>query len=173
MRFVALEQAQHHLCAPRPATADASVDMRHDSLDVTAVWERIVLPYDRVALRTPHGCFLSCQVDDGRPRMALSEELGPREAFVEVLWPDGAVSLRTCEMTFVAVADAGPGRTAVTCNSVETDAPARFRYVDPPEELRARAEEIVERQPQVPDMPRQFAHAAEELRDTANGNGQG
>lgn len=173
MRFVALGQAHRHLCAPRPATVDASVGMSNGSPDVTAVWERVELPYDRVALRTPYGRFLSCQVDDGRPRITLADELGPQEAFVEVLWPDGEVSLRSCEMTFVAVSDDGPDGVTLTCHSVDTGAAARFHYVDPPHRLRDKAEEIVERQPQVPDMPRQFAHVAEDVRDPADRNGQG
>ena len=172
MRFVAVEQEQHHLCAPRPATVDASVGMcRGGTPDVTVVWERIELPYERVALRTAYGRFLSCQVDDNRPRMTLADDLGPREAFEEILWPDGEVSLRTCELTYVSVS-AGPDRDAtVSCAGIDTGASERFRYVAPPDELVSRAEAIAERQPQVPDMPRQFAHTSDDVRGSTNGQG--
>jgi hypothetical protein len=170
MRLVAVGQEQHYLCASRPATVESSVGMC-PGMSAGVVWERIELPYERIALRTPHGRFLSCQVEDGRPRMTLSEELGPQEAFVEVLWPDGEVSLRTCEMTYVAVS--GSDAEPVSCSGVDTGPQARFRYVEPPGHLRARAEDIVERQPQVPDMPRQFAHTGEEVRGPAKGHGQG
>ena len=172
MRFVAVEQERHQLCAPRPATVDASVGMcRAETPDVTVVWERIELPYGRVALRTAYGRFLSCQVDDNRPRMTLADDLGPREAFEEILWPDGEVSLRTCELTYVSVS-AGPDReTTVSCAGIDTGASERFRYVSPPGELVSRAESIAERQPQVPDMPRQFAHVSDDVRRSTNGQG--
>ena len=174
MRFVAVGQEQHYLCAPRPATVEASVGMTPGLPDVTVVWERIELPYERVALRTPYGRFLSCQVDDDRPRMTLADDLGPREAFEEILWPDGAVSFRTYELTYVSVDGVEQGdRRSVVCGTTQTGAGERFRYIEPPDHLLERAEEIVERQPQVPDMPRQFAHSSEELRGHRNGNGQG
>ena len=37
--------------------------------------------------------------------------------------------------------------------------------------LVAHAEAIVERQPQVPDMPRQFAHTSDDVRGSSNGSG--
>jgi hypothetical protein len=174
MRFVAVRQDQHFLCAPRPATVEASVGMCPQARDVTVVWDRIELPYGRVALRTPHGRFLSCQVHADGPRMGLTDDLGPREAFEEILWPDGAVSLRTCELTYLSVRGAtGPGGgLPVACNGIATGAGERFRYVEPPTELLSKAVEIVDLQPQVPDMPRQFAYSSEELRDSPNGNGQ-
>lgn len=171
MRFVAVEQERHHLCAPRPATVDTAVGMCPGGPDVTVVWERIELPYERVALRTAYGRFLSCQAEDNRPRMTLAEELGPREAFEEILWPDGEVSLRTCELTYVSVTRDGSRDAAVTCAGIDTGAAERFRYVDPPVELVTKAEAIVERQPQVPDMPRQFAHISDDVRGSSNGQG--
>jgi hypothetical protein len=142
--------------------------------EVTTLWERIELPYERVALRTPYGRFLSCQVEDERPHMTLTDDLGPREAFEEILWPDGGVSFRTYELTYLSVSGELHGHEPViVCDGSTTGPSERFRYVDPPGELVDRAQEIVERQPQVPDMPRQFAHIAEELRDSANDNGQG
>lgn len=173
MRLVAVGQAQHFLCAPRPATVESAVGMCPGASDITVVWERIELPYERIALRTPYGRFLSCATSDLGPRMTLTDDLGPREAFEEILWPDGGVSLRTCELTFLSVS--GPlhgSEPEVVCNGAETGTSARFRYVDPPVELMERALEIVEGQPQVPDMPRQFAHSSDALRDF-RGNGQG
>src|SRR5690349_15060272 len=58
MRFVAVGQEQRYLCAPRPATVESAVGMCTGPTDVTIVWERIELPYGRVALRTPYGRFL-------------------------------------------------------------------------------------------------------------------
>lgn len=172
MRFVAVGHERHHVCAPRPATVDASVSMCDGELDVTGVWERIELPYERVAFRTAYGCFLSCQVEDNRPRITLSDELGPREAFEEILWPDGAVSLRSYELTYLSVSPAAVDRAAsITCVGLDTGVSERFHYVDPSAELVAQAEAIVEHQPQVPDMPRQFAHTSDDVRGSTNGNG--
>ena len=174
MRFVAVGQEQHYLCAPRPATIEASIGMSPGMSDVTVVWERIELPYERIALRTPYGRFLSCQVDDDHPRMTLADDLGPREAFEEILWPDGEVSFRTYELTYVSVSGATPDHErSVVCSGTRTSGTERFRYIEPPDHLLEKAEEIVGRQPQVPDMPRQFAHTTEELRDHSKGNGQG
>lgn len=179
MRFVAVGQERHHLCAPRPATVDAAVGVCVGASEVTVVWERIELPYERVALRTAYGRFLSCRSDDGGPRMTLADDLGPREAFEEILWPDGEVSLRTCELTYVSLSPAAAGaetrgsEALVTCAGTDTGPSERFRYVEPPPELVAQAEAIAQRQPQVPDMPRQFAHTADDVRGSSNGNGQG
>lgn len=174
MRFVAVGQEEHYLCAPRPATIEASVGMSPEMPDVTVVWERIELPYERVALRTPYGRFLSCQVEDDQARVTLADDLGPREAFEEILWPDGEVSFRTYELTYVSVSEsATDGERSVLCDGTETGAAERFRYIAPPDQLLANAKEIVERQPQVPDMPRQFAHTSEEVPGHRTGNGQG
>lgn len=171
MRFVAIGQGLHYLTAPRPATVEASVALSPDVEDTNTVWERIELPYGRIALRTPYGRFLSCQLRSEQPRLTLSDDLGPREAFEEILWPNGEVSFRTCELTYLSV-DPEPAASLV-CDGKDTGAAEKFRYSEPPDDVIERAEAIVRRQPQVPDMPRQFAHTAEELRDSPNGNGQG
>jgi hypothetical protein len=171
MRFVAVGQDQRYLCAPRPATVESSVGMCPGPVDVTVVWERIELPYNRIALRTPYGRFLTCEVHPRGPRMALTDELGPREAFEEVLWPNGEVSFRTCELTYLSVTEGTRGsEPVVACGGNESGAAERFRYSEPADHLLEQADEIVARQPQVPDMPRQFAHHSDDLRDTPNGN---
>lgn len=174
MRLVTVGQEEHYLCAPRPATVESAVGMRSRARDVTVVWERIELPYERIALRTAYGRFLSCQAGDDGPRLTLARDLGPHEAFEEILWPDGEVSFRTCELTFVAVTPAQQGTDAVlACRDTETGPAARFRYVEPTQDLVDRTLEIVEGLPTVPDMPRQFAHSGDVVRDTPRGNGQG
>jgi hypothetical protein len=82
--------------------------------------------------------------------------------------------LRTCELTYLSVRGATePGRgLTLACDGIATGAGERFRYVEPAAELLSKAGEVVDRQPQVPDMPRQFAYSSEELRDSPNGNGQ-
>jgi hypothetical protein len=176
MRFVAVGQERHVLCAPRPATVESSVALAAGARDVTAMWERIELPYGRIALRTPYGRFLSCEPGVVSPRLTLAADLGPREAFEEVLWPDGSVSFRTCELTYVAVDTDSPqahGRAArVVCDSNDTGPATRFTYLDPSPALAEAAADIVAGQPVVPDMPRQFAHTADDLRDT-RGDGRG
>jgi hypothetical protein len=172
MRLVAVGQQHHYVCAPRPATAGASIGMCVGVDDVTVVWERIELPYERIALRTPYGRFLSCQLGDDGPRMTLSDDLGPREAFEEILWPDGAVSFRTCELTYVSTAAAvRGGNPVIDAGETDTVPEARFRYLDPPRTLVEMALQVIEGQPQVPDMPRQFAHTSDVLRDSPKGNG--
>lgn len=171
MRFVAIGQDQRCLCAPRPATVESSVGMCPGPVDVTIVWERIELPHGRIALRTPYGRFLSCEVHELSPWMTLTDVLGPSQAFEEILWPNGEVSFRTSELTYLSVHGAKDSdEPTVDCGGTESGAAARFRYSEPPDNLLEQAEVIVARQPQVPDMPRQFARHSDELRDSPNGN---
>ena len=161
MHLTALRTGAHHVVAPRPVVPGTSVVVADGGLAFTGVWDRVQLPYERIALCTPYGTFLSCQATaDGQLRLTLAEELGPREAFEEVLWPDGAVSLRTCERTFVAAVDAVGGR--VRADGQDGEPVTRFRYGVVPGPLAAEVTEVKAGVPRVADMPRQFAQPAVE-----------
>lgn len=174
MRFVAVGQGHRFITASRPATLDSSVGLGSGMPGLSVAWDRIELPYGRIALRTAYGLFLSCQREARQlPRLTLSEEMGPREAFEEILWPAGEVSLRTCELTFVSLAvETSGAEPELMCNVEETGERERFRYHDLPREVLVAVEDVVSGQPQVPDMPRQFAHTQDDLRDTPEHNGQ-
>lgn len=168
MRFVAVGQGHRFITAPRPATLDSSIGVGSHLSGLPVAWDRIELPYGRIALRTPYGLFLSCQREAQQlPRLTLSAEMGPREAFEEILWPEGEVSLRTCELTFVSLLVETQGaEPELLCNVEETGERERFRYHELPHEVLVAVEDIVSGQPQVPDMPRQFAHTIDDLWDT-------
>ena len=162
MHLTALRIGSHHVVAPRPVVPDTPVLLAEGGIAFSGVWDRVVLPYERVALCTPYGTFLSCQTGPGGiPRLTLAKELGPREAFEEVLWPDGSVSLRTYERTYVAApenpskplrADGGDGEPAT-----------RLRYAVVPGSVAAEVASVQSGTPRVADMPRQFAQPLEEL----------
>lgn len=159
MRLTALTIGDHHVVARRPVVPDTPVRLAHGAVSVDGVWERILLPYDRVALATPYGTFLSCQVDPtGVARLTLAEELGPAEAFHEVLWPTGEVSLRTLHREFVTAP--GDDGDAVLGNGLEGDPAIRLRYEPVPMTTRMAAMRIKAGAPRVADMPRQFAQVA-------------
>ena len=156
MHLTALRIGSHHVVAPRPVVPGTPVLLADGAVGFSGVWDRVQLPYERVALRTPHGTFLSCRPGpDGRFLLTLATDLGPAEAFEEVLWPDGDVSLRTCERTFVA-APAAPG-LPVTADGADGEPSTRFRYADVPATAAADAAQVEAGVPRVADMPRQFA----------------
>ena len=96
------------------------------AVDPSAIFERVELGHGRIALRTLDGRYLAARPDDGLNYGIYPEdELSPAAAFEEILWPDGQVSLRSCHLTYVAAAAAGP----VTVNRVEPGPEARFRLV--------------------------------------------
>jgi hypothetical protein len=164
MHLTALRTGAHHVAAPRPVVPGTAVVVADGGLAFHGVWDRVQLPYERVALCTPYGTFLSCQLGpDGTLRLTLAGDLGPAEAFEEVLWPDGAVSLRTCERTFVAATDAIGG--PVRADGRDGDPVTRFRYGAVPGPLAAQVTEVKAGKPRVADMPRQFAQPVVEPRE--------
>jgi hypothetical protein len=130
MGHTALTAAGRYL---RLETADEELRLRADgdTLDESAVFERIELPHGRIALRTPAGDYLAVR-PDGNLNFGLypEDELTPRAVFEEVLWPDGRVALRSCELTYVSAAQ--PGGSAVVVNRVEAGPLERFEYAAVP-----------------------------------------
>ncbi len=102
------------------------------ALGPQSIFQRILLPHGRVALRTLGGLYLSCQPDRGSNfALMTAEHLGPREVFEEIRYPDEAVALRSCDLTYVSGHRAGGGRVVV--NRTEADAAARFHYEPVPQ----------------------------------------
>ena len=117
--------------AGHPGGARRRVMATGHGMRITSVFERVVLPHDRIALRTLDGHYLSCQPDLGANYgLYLADTLGPREAFEEVLWPDGTVSLRSCDLTFVTAEHDRDRRVVV--NRLTPDDDARFTYREVP-----------------------------------------
>jgi hypothetical protein len=156
MHLTVLRIGTHHVVAPRPAVPDTPVLLADGAVALSGVWDRVQLPYERVALCTPYGLFLSCRSGPGGiPVLTLAEDLSPREAFEEVLWPDGDVSLRTWELTFVA-APPVPG-FPMTADGRDGELSTRFRHADVPGRAATQAVRTKAGVPRVADMPRQFA----------------
>jgi len=99
-----------------------------------SVFDRVDLDHGRVAFRTLDGRYLSCRPDQGHNYGIYAvEDLGPREVFEEILWPDGRISLRSCDLTFVS-AETGP-RERVVVNRTEAGDTERFSYGTAPAAL--------------------------------------
>ena len=162
MQLTALRIGSLHVVAPRPVVPGTPVMLAEGVVTFSGVWDRVQLPYERVALCTPYGTFLSCQPDpDGVPHLTLARDLGPREAFEEVLWPDGSVSLRTCERTFVAAPETP--REPLRADREDADPTTRLRYAPVPDPVAAEVVQVQGGAPRVADMPRQFAQSPEDL----------
>jgi hypothetical protein len=129
MHLVALTVGDRFL---HVATVDGETRLHADgtSVDRRSCFERVDLGHDRVALRTVDGGYLTHAPDRGRSfGLYVIDELSPCAAFEEVLWPDGQVSLRSCQLTYVhADAEGGP----VTSCRTDTGEGTRFRYVAVP-----------------------------------------
>lgn len=111
------------------AGPDRRLGVGTDELEPRGVFERCDLGHGRIALRTLDGRYLATRPDPGHSYGVYPvDELTPAAAFEEILWPDGRVSLRSCLLTFVGAAPAGP----VTVNRVTAGASERFSLVPVP-----------------------------------------
>jgi hypothetical protein len=129
MQLVALTVGDRFL---QVTTADGETRLRADGTSVSRAgsFERVDLGHDRVALRTVDGGYLTHAPDRGRSfGLYVVDELTPCAAFEEVLWPDGRISLRSCQLTYLC-ADADRG--IVTSCLTQTGDGTRFRYVAAP-----------------------------------------
>ena len=129
MQLVALTVGDRFL---RVATADGETRLRAAGTSVVRAgcFERVDLGHDRVALRTVDGGYLTHAPDRARSfALYVVDELTPCAAFEEVLWPDGRVSLRSCQLTYLC-ADLESG--TVTSCLTQTGEGTRFRYVAVP-----------------------------------------
>jgi hypothetical protein len=94
------------------------------------LYERIELPHGRIALRTRDGHFLARRPDRGQNFGLYPEpDLTPAAVFEEILWPNGEVSLRSTDLTYVSAPES---TEAVTVNRVDPVPCARFSYVPVP-----------------------------------------
>ena len=116
------------------ATDEHGPVLRADAtrLTVEALFERVDLSHGRVALITPEGRHLAsrpCGTADAGVRPEV--ELTACAAFEEIAWPDGTVSLRTCDRTFLGVDSQG----LVLGDRISGGSCERFEYVEVPAEL--------------------------------------
>ena len=121
-------------------------------LGAEALFERVDLCHGRVALLTAEGLYLASRPPGTAAAGVRPEaELTACAAFEEVAWPDGTVSFRTCDRTFLGV----DGRGLVLGDRISGGSCERFGYAEVPAELEAAY-------PSVPPQSR----AAEEPRPT-------
>ena len=126
MQLVALTVGDRFL---RMAAVEGETRLYADgiSVDRRGCFERVDLGPDRVALRPVDGGYLTHAPDRARSfGLYVVDELTPCAAFEEVLWPDGRVSLRSCQLTYLC-ADVESG--TVTSCLTQTGDGTRFRYV--------------------------------------------
>ena len=155
MGHVVLAIADRYL---RLSTADGELRVRGDggSIESVAVFDRVVLAHGRIALRTLDGEYLAL-----RPDRCLNfglypeDDLTPRAAFEEILWPDGKVSLRSCELTFVSATPGGA--STVVANRMQAGPCERFDVVavSVPLVPRQRSGPDEAARPRVQGLPRQ------------------
>ena len=129
MQLVALTLGDRFLSL---ATVGGETRLRADATMLTRAgcFERVDLGHDRVAFCPLTGGFLTHAPDHGHSfGLYVGDELTPSAAFEEVLWPDGQVSLRSSQLTYVA---ADPEDGTVTSCRTEPDEGTRFRYVHVP-----------------------------------------
>lgn len=134
MGYVVLTHVGHHLgLEPDAASGESRLCPVEGRPTAAAVFRRIQLSHDRIALQTLDGRFLTVHEDEALSfGVYATTEFGPSATFEEVLWPGGEVSLRTHRLTFVSVTPTGQ----VTANRTVTDASERFVMVTAPRTLR-------------------------------------
>ena len=153
MRHFALASGDRYL---RVSPHGDELRLRADGggLDSRTIFERLPLPHDRIALRTLDGRFLAVRPDHHHNfGLYPEDDFTPHAVFEEILWPDGRVSLRSCELTFVSDTE----EAAVTANRIEAGSAERFELVPVPLPLipTQRSESVGEVRPRVARVPRQ------------------
>jgi hypothetical protein len=115
----------------RVAEEDGRVVVCADSptIEPGSLFTRVRLGHDRIALRSPDGRFLAVR-PEGRLSFALTlvPELTPDAAFEEILWPNGQVSLRSSQLTYVT----GHLDGSVAVNRTRTGVGERLAFVPVP-----------------------------------------
>jgi hypothetical protein len=113
---------------------DGRAVVRADSptIEPSCLLTRVRLGHGRIALRTFDGQFLAVR-PEGRMSFALTvtPDLTADAAFEEVLWPNGQVSLRSSQLTYVT----GHLDGSVAANRTLTGAGERFAFVPVPAAL--------------------------------------
>lgn len=133
MRFLTITIGGHYL---RLHSGDDETRIRADgrAIEPAATFERVELGHGRIALRTLEGDYLTMRPDSGQSFGLFPEpELTAQAAFEEILWPNGQVSLRAGDLTYVGVQRRGGA--AVTVNRTEAAATERFFYVPVPTQM--------------------------------------
>ena len=148
MNIVGLRFGDRYL---RLATDEHGPVLRAGSAELTVdgVFERVDLGHGRVALVTAEGRYLAarpCGTADAGLRP--EDELTACAAFEEVTWPDGSLSFRTCDRTFLGV----DGEGLVLSDRISGGSCERFEYVAVPAEL-ATAYPVVPPQPRSAEEP--------------------
>jgi hypothetical protein len=110
---------------------DGHAVVRADSptIEPGSLLTRVRLGHDRIALRTIDGRFLAVR-PEGQLSFALTvvPELTADAAFEEVLWPNGQVSLRSSQLTYVT----GHRDGSTAANRTLTGAGERLAFVSVP-----------------------------------------
>ena len=129
MTYVALTIGGHYLRVDS-AQGEGRVLTDGDTIDQSTIFERVDLSHGRVALRTLDGRYLTMLPDEHQNFGLFPQpELTPAAAFEERLWPNGQVSLRSHQFTYVG---AHLGKGVVTVNRTDAMGNERFFYVDVP-----------------------------------------
>lgn len=132
------------------------------TIEEPTVFERIELDRTLVAFRQAVGGYLSVQSAGDLPFLGVADRLGDDEAFTEVRWPDGRVSLMGSNGLFVCAE--GGGGSLVVVDRAEAGHWETFAYEQPPVELVAaqrRAEPTGGDTGGAPQVPRQVGAATD------------
>jgi hypothetical protein len=153
MGYVVLTHAGQHLgLVPDPASGQSRLRPAPGPPTAAAVFRRLALSHDRIALQSLDGRYLTVHEDEAMSfGVYAADEFGPSATFEEVLWPGGEVSLRTHRLTFVSVTPSG----RVTANRTVTETSERFVMSPAPRGLRPVVAEPEPGIARVMSMPRQ------------------
>jgi hypothetical protein len=134
MGYVVITHGEQHLgLVPDPASGQSRLRPLTGSPTADAVFRRLTLSHDRIALQTLDGRYLTVHEDEAMSfGVYAAADFGPSATFEEVLWPGGEVSLKSHRLTFVSVTPSG----RVTANRTVTEASERFVMVSAPRSLR-------------------------------------
>jgi hypothetical protein len=155
MGYVVLTHAGQHLgLVPDLASGQSRLQPVSGAPTAAAVFRRLRLSHDRIALQTLDGRYLTVHEDEAMSfGVYAADEFGPSSTFEEVLWPGGEVSLRTHRLTYVSVTPSG----RVTANRTVTEGSERFTATPAPRGLRPVVAEPEPGIARVVTMPRQAA----------------
>lgn len=153
MGYVVLTHAGQHLgLVPDAASGQSRLRPTSGPPTAAAVFRRLELSHDRIALQTLDGRYLTVHEDESLSfGVYADDEFGPSASFEEVMWPGGEVSLRTHRLTFVSVTPSG----RVTANRTLTETSERFVMTSAPRALRPVVAEPEPDIPRVMCIPRQ------------------
>ncbi|QIK67172.1 hypothetical protein G7072_13200 [Nocardioides sp. HDW12B] len=167
MGYVVLRHAGDHLGLVPDATSGRSrLHPVDGAVTAAAVFRRLALSHDRIALQTLDGRYLTVAEDEAMSFAVYADaSFSSAATFEEVLWPGGEVSLRCDRLTYLSVTPSGQ----VSANRTVTEVSERFSMTSAPRSLRPVVAEPEPAIARVVTLPRQAGPRREDPSTRRNG----